>query len=161
MPAHARCALPMVPTKCTAMPSPSGSSASTRPQRTTATCRSPASDRAGLLRTKPAATPAVFLSCRHLLLKKQRRAEGRIELIAREALALVGPQRASIARQHLEREFAGTPRARLRLHLREHALHDAPAPMARQHDHVVHVDERPAGEGGEALHAVDEPDGLA
>ncbi len=39
-------------------------------------------------------------------------------------------------------------------------LRHALAAMAGQHDHVVHVDQRPAGEGREAFDAVDQADGL-
>ena len=68
-------------------------------------------------------------------------AHGRIQGVAREALALISPQRRRIALQHLQREFAGPALARngfdQRQHLLGHALAETTTRYAHLSDEIV------------------------
>jgi hypothetical protein len=90
--------------------------------------------------------------------RKQSLAHGGVELIALEAEIQVGAAGTVVAFEHLEGQLAAAPLASHRLYMREKGPGDALAAEILVHHDVVHVEQRPAGEGREALHAVDQPD---
>ncbi len=66
-----------------------------------------------------------------------------------------------VAFQHLQGELAAAALTGNILDLLQHFLAQAQAAKFFHHRHIVHIDQRPAGEGREPLEAIDQPGRLA
>ena len=97
---------------------------------------------------------------RQPLLKKPRRSHGRVKLVTGKTDALVQAAGRCIAGKHFQGQLAGAAGPRNPFDFGQHPFADPLPPVAAPHDHIVNVDQWPAGKGRKTFYAIDQPDRL-